>query len=121
MNIKPCRINPPNLSPSNKRDLHQDILQCRVRDAGMNSRLVPTQATFRKDGLPNYAMPKRLDHIPSMGRLEENTRTTASMAGLVAGERYSLKPSDKCLTAAGVDLYECSNHRSKAAKFKISS
>lgn len=56
-----------------------------------------------------------------MGRLEENTRTTASMAGLVAGERYSLKPSDKCLTAAGVDLYECSNHRSKAAKFKISS
>lgn len=71
MNIKPCKLNPTRLSPSNWRDLPKDSLVYYGRVATEENRSPNVRLAARRDAASALVhLPRRLEHIPSMGRLE---------------------------------------------------
>jgi hypothetical protein len=116
MNIKPSKINLPNVSPHAR---HREPL----REIGNFPRQsTPTNMPMdRKQTLATMYMNQphrnyKLEHAPSVDKLDRERHIAAAIAD--RAERHSLRPSEKYLIQLPAESY-CSNHTDKQAKFKV--
>lgn len=119
MNIKPCKINLPNLSPSHRRDPTALELGSRANQLSRNQ--ITLELPRNDDAIASKYAHRRFEYATSMGKLSEHSETATITTNNNRGERHSLNPSDRCLTIGAPvgEAFTCFNHVDRTAKFKI--